>query len=400
MNRATMLLARVRPRSAGTGARIGLLFWLAVLLLTCIAMASMAVGLSNRQSQWARGKNLQDDSAVSKLNTGTPEATAPTAELPPAEPEGNEPAPSDGKPALVPTPAVELPQIVDARPALREVPAEPPFVGLMPLAIDVPREATPEEPVAAPEVTETVSEPAIDVYRRAPTSGETPMIRTWNTLALAALLAAAPPVLAGGEKEKDTDAKAILKAVEELRKNVDALSKKIDAAPTAANHKQVVGDIKKLGETVEKANDELKTRIAAMETEHLKQKLELQGLKLKLESLGVAPSDKAAMDEIRSRLSAIERSLGTLSTDGSIRKAFSPPANGSLARVMLVNLYTEDMLFVINDRNFRVEPNRTMQINDVPPGALTYQVISPTWGSRALRTTSIQPNDTLTLTAR
>jgi len=226
------------------------------------------------------------------------------------------------------------------------------------------------------------------------------MIRTWNTLALAALLAAAPPVLAGGEKEKDTDAKAILKAVEELRKNVDALSKKIDAAPTAANHKQVVGDIKKLGETVEKANDELKTRIAAMETEHLKQKLELQGLKLKLESLGVAPSDKAAMDEIRSRLSAIERSLGTLSTDGSIRKAFSPPANGSLARVMLVNLYTEDMLFVINDRNFRVEPNRTMQINDVPPGALTYQVISPTWGSRALRTTSIQPNDTLTLTAR
>jgi hypothetical protein len=343
---------------------------------------------------------LQDDSAVSKLNTGTPEATAPTAELPPAEPEGNEPAPSDGKPALVPTPAVELPQIVDARPALREVPAEPPFVGLMPLAIDVPREATPEEPVAAPEVTETVSEPAIDVYRRAPTSGETPMIRTWNTLALAALLAAAPPVLAGGEKEKDTDAKAILKAVEELRKNVDALSKKIDAAPTAANHKQVVGDIKKLGETVEKANDELKTRIAAMETEHLKQKLELQGLKLKLESLGVAPSDKAAMDEIRSRLSAIERSLGTLSTDGSIRKAFSPPANGSLARVMLVNLYTEDMLFVINDRNFRVEPNRTMQINDVPPGALTYQVISPTWGSRALRTTSIQPNDTLTLTAR
>src|SRR6516225_5224222 len=109
MNRATMLLARVRPRSAGTGARIGLLFWLAVLLLTCIAMASMAVGRSNRQSQWARGKNLQDDSAVSKLNTGTPEATAPTAELPPAEPEGNEPAPSDGKPALVPTPAVELP---------------------------------------------------------------------------------------------------------------------------------------------------------------------------------------------------------------------------------------------------------------------------------------------------
>jgi hypothetical protein len=395
MNRATMLFRRVRLRPAGTSAGVGLLFWFAVLLLACVAMASFALGLAERPLA-VRGKNLQDDSPVSKLNTEDPEAPAPAAEPLPVEP----PAPSDRNTAPAPLPEVE-PPVVDAWPVLREIPAEPPLVGLMPLAIDEPREPTPEAPAEPPTVAEESSDPAIYLCRRAPSSGETPMIRTWNTLALAALLSAAcPPVLDAGEKDKDTDAKAILKAVDELKTKVETLSKKIDAAPTAANHKQVLADIKKLGETVDRANDELKTRIAAMETEQLKQKLELQGLKLALKSVDAGPTDKAVIDEIRGSLSAIEKSLAALSIDGSVRKAFSPPINSTMARVSLINLHTERMLFLINDRAFTVEPNRTMQINDVPAGAVTYQVVSPSWGTRAHKTTNVQPNETLTLTAR
>jgi len=114
------------------------------------------------------------------------------------------------------------------------------------------------------------------------------------------------------------------------------------------------------------------------------------------------PGTDKGLDDIRGRLNAIEQALQRLAPGNSTsnRIALSPPINGATAgRVMLVNLYSEDILFTVNNQMHRVEPGRTKQIDAVPAGALTYEVISPTWGRRAFRTTTLAPNETLTVSA-
>src|SRR5438105_5311693 len=61
------------------------------------------------------------------------------------------------------------------------------------------------------------------------------MISACKTLVLAIALAAFCPVLASaGGAAGDPDSKAILKQLEELRKTVDALGRKVDAIPRPA----------------------------------------------------------------------------------------------------------------------------------------------------------------------
>ena len=104
------------------------------------------------------------------------------------------------------------------------------------------------------------------------------------------------------------------------------------------------------------------------------------------------PPDRT-LEEIRSRLEQIEKSL----KNGTSRFAMSPPAT---SRVLLVNLYPEELLFTVNGRPYPVPPNTTMPLENQMPGALTYEVISRTWGLRAANTTTLRPNETFTLTAR
>ena len=99
------------------------------------------------------------------------------------------------------------------------------------------------------------------------------------------------------------------------------------------------------------------------------------------------------LEEIRSRLEQIEKSL----KNGTSRVAMTPPAT---SRVLLVNLYPEELLFTVNGRPYRVPPNATMPLEGQMPGALSYEVVSPTWGLRAANTTTLRPNETFTLTAR
>ena len=395
MIRHTGVRRLTRPAGSDTGA--GLLFWVVVLFLGSVALASVVLGLSGLHQPEAGGNNLQEETFVSKLNTENTGGVIPDPEPLPSQSEPDDLAPrgSTTPTAPAPLPLLEaqgaVPRIPDAKPLAVEPPLDLLPVPVMPFAAELDREPAPSEAESTPVVIEYL-EPSVYLPRRTTPFGETPMLRTWNTLALATLLAAAsPPIVVAGEKDA-SDPKAVLKAVEELRTKVDALTKKLDAQPKA-DDKKILAEIKKLEERVvgeiDKGNEELKARITAIETEQLRQKLGVGG-------------GKGGLEEIRTRLSAIEKALATLQAtkDSNIRKAFSPPTNGSVARVMLVNLYAEDLLFIVNDRSYRVEPNRQMQLDGVPAGALTYQVISPTWGSRAHRTTAVQPNETLTLTAR
>ena len=83
------------------------------------------------------------------------------------------------------------------------------------------------------------------------------------------------------------------------------------------------------------------------------------------------------------------------------RVMMSPPTNGAITtgRVMLVNLYTEDLLFLVNGAPHRVPPGRSKLVENIPVGSVQYVVHSARWGTLENRSTTLAPGDTFTLTA-
>jgi len=77
--------------------------------------------------------------------------------------------------------------------------------------------------------------------------------------------------------------------------------------------------------------------------------------------------------------------------------ALSPPQTG---RLVLVNNYTEEMIFNVNGRTYRVAAGMSLPLEGFPAGVLSYQVISPTWGVRGSNTTTLAAGETFTVTAR
>ena len=69
---------------------------------------------------------------------------------------------------------------------------------------------------------------------------------------------------------------------------------------------------------------------------------------------------------------------------------------------MLANHYTPDnyLLFIINQKSYRVLSGQTATIDNMPAGTFTYEVISPTSGSRGTQNRTLEPGETYTLTAR
>lgn len=178
------------------------------------------------------------------------------------------------------------------------------------------------------------------------------MIRTWKTLAVAAVVAAVFPLaaVAGGQ----TDNKDIGKKIDDLRGAVEKLAKKVD------------------------------------------------GLKSQ------STADKAMLDDIRHRLSDVEKTLDTMKapppfTDRS--KSFYPPPGGppgpgaaGVGRVLLRNNYAADVTLILNNNaRYRIAAFDSQEINGVPAGVLNYEVFVDGWGPRAARTTTLQPGKAVSL---
>ena len=215
------------------------------------------------------------------------------------------------------------------------------------------------------------------------------MIRNWKSLELAALLAAAftaqPVVFAGegdGKKEKPVDAKAVLDELRAMDKGIRETFKKFGKS------------LDNLKEGYLQTNVELDNVVIRVKNlEKSLANLQADVDKMKPSS---NPIDKAGLDEIRTKLEKIEQSLAKM--QGMSRIALSPPNTG---RIQLMNMYPEELLFVINGKNYRVEPNRTMFLENHPAGSFTYEVIAPrVYGSIVRKTVSLDPNETFTITAR
>jgi hypothetical protein len=391
---------RYRPASRDAG--IGALYWLTVLAAACVSITCVAVGLSSPRLEVEAENFLNADLPTPKLSIiRSEEPVAPA----PAGPEPIAQAPvrtTVGRPEIPqPPPAAD----VKPEPAVAPAPVVPRIVEVVPVAA----------------YSEANSDPAVYLPSREPTFGESPMIRTWKTLALAAVLAAAapPPAAVAGGGENDTQ-----KMLRQLGEKLDALTSKVNTLP---GKQDILNEIKKLddkiAEQIANAKKDLKGEITGVQ---IKQDLALQNMNARMRALeedltmlaekmvnlrkqilADTPTTTANNDDVRGRLAAIEKAMAALA-NGDRSKSFFPPSTtsnfaspSSLGRILLTNLYTESVLFTVNDRPYRVEPNQSVELREMPAGAVTYEVFADRWGMiRPRTTTSLLPNQTLTLFAK
>jgi hypothetical protein len=300
----------------------------------------------------------------------------------------------------VPKLKVELRSAQAAEPPAPPVP-EP--LGLAPLPITAPPQIEGERPGLSPTCapdTGILAEhqgPLVMISRAHP--GETPMLRTWKTLALYSLIAAAPmnlPVAAQAGEDKDKLEKRLASLetlIKDVNKALETVTKSLDGIRT-----DVTG-LRSAGVLVRKDADSLGARLDDLEKLLGNAQSDIRHLLRQKNSTPPDPIDKAGLEEIRRQLAAIETALRLRGAElSSGRIALSPPA--TTGRVILSNMYHEDILFVINDKAHRVAPGSIATLDNIPAGSLRYEAISPTWGVRARSTASLPANETFTLTAR
>jgi hypothetical protein len=279
--------------------------------------------------------------------------------------------------------------------------SEPPLLPPLPMSLPAlpPAEAitlTALEPAPLPTQITAVN-PL--VYRES-TPGDTPMLRNWKTLALCSLLTSAvlvqAPVLA--------DEKAVLEKIdalqESIKKSFDGVSK--DMGDFKAEFKKIRDSISTLEDDgVKQRLDLANTNAKVKQIEGALEKIrgEVETLRLREPTVAKTGIDKGSVDDIKAKLGSIEQAILRLQPSTS-RVAMSPPAASTTGRVVLVNLYPEELLYLINGKSYRVAPGANVPVDLVPAGSLNYEVISGTWGLRAKNTTTLAPNETFTLTAR
>lgn len=440
-----------RPRNPEPDA-VPTFFWPLVTVLLSISVALICWGAYNNLPQMASGgeKHLRPAHPSPKFNTTS--AEAPDVQIPELLPEpelvelavianatGEPPLFQQPlvPPPLVPNPApqpfaVEMPLVVpkvELPFGLAPVPSPPPPVPEPMLPAPPPTvEIHPAKlaPLQPPELPVQVAPTNPLVYRES-TSGETPMLRNWKTLALCSLMTTTvfvqvPVPVAAGEKDNkellqriDTFQESVKKSFERLDTHQESVKKSFESVTAdiggiKADLQGQKGDLKKIRDDIDILKDDgLKQRldlasanskIKQIESALEKIRTDLDTLRNREPSAVQSGIDKASVEEIKAKLGAIEQAILKLQPPTS-RIALSPPPSASPAgRVMLVNLYPEELLFLINQKSYRVAPGSNLPLENVPAGALNYEVISGTWGLRARSTTNLAPNETFTLTAR
>ena len=270
------------------------------------------------------------------------------------------------------------------------------------------------------------------------------MIRNWEILKVCTFLALSAPLLqqpifAGGGEQKTDPLEAIRLSLADIKTRLETVEKR--KTPVQDNE-DLIERITKLDKTIrsqfngvneslqtlttdvqglKKSISEVKADVVALQGEQLKQKLQIESAKTQIDlvneqiaklqkrSVAAEPGpldpktpvvEKANLEDIRLKLGSIEQAILKLAP-GKDRVSMSPPTAQptNTGRVMLVNMYTEDMLFIVNGQRFRVAPNTSRALDAVPTGALTYEVVSPTWGPRSNDRTVLGANETFTISA-
>jgi polyhydroxyalkanoate synthesis regulator phasin len=125
--------------------------------------------------------------------------------------------------------------------------------------------------------------------------------------------------------------------------------------------------------------------------------LEINDIARKLDDLAAELQDlrRSGLDAVLSRLDRIDQNLSDMKK-GRI-SLYSPSSENG--RIVLRNQHNEELFFVVNGRTYRVQAGASQALN-APAGSVNYELISPRWGVRDRKTTTLAANETLTLSAQ
>jgi hypothetical protein len=205
--------------------------------------------------------------------------------------------------------------------------------------------------------------------------------------ALALILATAAVAPAQNPEKQDSgDLKEILKRLGDMEQRISDSFKAFQQDMTTLSLKGQV-----TAEKVLRLEDQLKKLQGEVD--------ELRRQTSSRPSFSVDPNKAtvADLEAIRTRLLADIEKMERLMRDPQPRVAFSAPLT---ARLVLVNSYPETLTFVVNGASYPVEPNAVRTVEGVPPGPITYHVVSQFWGARGAASRTLTPGEVYTITAR
>jgi hypothetical protein len=400
-----------QPRTSGGDGKSSMLFWAAMLVLGLFAWGGVTLGASSLLAKKGPEKLLRVELHLPKLNFSQGIRKAIPNHT--SEPKSS----AQAKPTtdLSKVKSLEAPKHVETKISTVEPPLSSPGAWLNPVA--------PPAPVAM----ETCQDPVVYLQPCSVQPGDSPMIRNWKTLTMYSLLATAaslapPPVVVQAQETKglvdNSDAlKKLQKSVDALIERIDKLEKKPVTTDKDAIAEVFRTELKKLEEgalgDIRKDMKKIREDLSTVQAEQVRQKRDIDELNSQLESLrkkmlaaGSTPMktpaiDKAFMEEFHSSMKALKDAIARLGPTKERTSAYpNGNATASTGQVVLVNMYNEDLLFILNGNGYSVPANSSKIVQAVPTGALSYQVHSERWGTLGNRTTSLAAGDTFTVTAR
>ncbi len=398
-----------QPRTSGGDGKSSLLFWAAMLVLGLFAWGGVTLGASSLLAKKGPEKLLRVELHLPKLNFSQGIRKAIPNHT--SEPKSS----AQAKPTtdLSKVKSLEAPKRVETKISTVEPPQLSPGAWLNPVA--------PPAPIAM----ETCQDPVVYLQPCSVQPGDSPMIRNWKTVSMYSLLVAAaslapPPVVVQAQEDKGIVDKT--GALQKLQKSVDALIERIDKLEKKpVTDKDAIAEVfraelKKLEDgaldDIRKDMKKIRGDLSTVQAEQIRQKRDIDDLNTQLDSLrkkmlaaGSAPMqtpaiDKAFMEEFHSSMRALKDAIARLGPTKERTSAYPNGATATTGQVVLVNMYNEDLLFILNGNGYSVPANSSKIVQAVPTGALSYQVHSERWGTLGNRLTSLAAGDTFTVTAR
>jgi hypothetical protein len=375
-----------RFRPAAADRHISLLFWLTVLGLGCVSVLTVTWGASSILARKGAEKLLHVERLFPKLKGTHGERKADAFHM--SEPESSELA----HPKERTTQAPLLPAVIDhpkgaivQTPQQADGPEPPRLASLEPgLHLIAQVELTP------PPLVETCDDPIIYVQQCTIQRGDSPMMRNWKTLTMYALLSAAAVAF--------TPQPAVVFATE---KNQPAKADKLSDADKEAIAGILRQELKKLEEgvlaTLQKRVDTLEGKVSALQLEQLRHQVEIDKLTKRLDAASASPVvDKAMMDALK----AIHDGIAKLAPPEKRSSAYPPNGTATnMGRVMLVNNYSDKLLFIINGVGHRLPAYSSKLVEQIPVGTVGIEVFSERFGRFHSQPTTLAGGDTFTLTA-
>jgi hypothetical protein len=192
------------------------------------------------------------------------------------------------------------------------------------------------------------------------------------------------------EKQESGDLKEILKRLGDMERGIADSFRALQQDITHLKMESLKGQV--TAEKVLRLEDQLKKLQGEVD--------EMRRQSSSRPSFSVDPNRTtvAELEAIRARLLAdIEKMERVMRDPQQPRVAFSAP---TAARLVLVNSYPETLTFVVNGASYPVEPTAVRTLDNVPPGTITYYVVSQFWGARGVASKTLSPGEVYTITAR